>query len=147
MKHARLIASVVALLLTRCHPGDSVDSREKGRFTTMDIQHLGTRLGISLPPGTRILGVTSESGIDELLRAKLEMPIASLEKFLASTGIPHFETVGPDFLGPDEGFWDPHRAKGLRCGDVQLPGSRFLTIAVDESRPGVAVVYAMNNGT
>jgi hypothetical protein len=147
MKRAGLIAILATVFLTRCHRADSADSREKDRAATMDISRLGTRLGISLPPGTRILGVTAESGIDDLLRAKLEMPIASLEKFLASTGIPHFEHVEPDFLGPDEGFWDPHRAKGLRCGDVQLPGSRFLTIAVDESRPGIAVIYAMNNGT
>ena len=111
------------------------------------VDELSARLGVRLPEGTRVLGVDSETGIDDLVRAKVEISKAHLTSFLATTAIPRFEQVDADILGPDREFWDPHKASNLRVGDVQLPNARFLVVAIDEGRPQVAVLYLINHGT
>jgi hypothetical protein len=105
------------------------------------------QLGLNLPVGTRVVGASASNEGDGLIRAKLEMPAAQVAGFLANANIEGLEEGGPDLLGPDEGFWDPHRAGPLRSGETALPGARYRVIAVDESRPGAAVVYVMLHGT
>jgi hypothetical protein len=106
------------------------------------------QLGLRLPTGTRIIGASSSNDGDGLVRAKLEMPEAQVAGFVTSANIAGLEQTEPDLLGPDEGFWDPHRAGGpLRYGQTQLPGARFLHVAIDDSRPEAAVVYVMVHGT
>ena len=111
------------------------------------VEELSARLGVKLPTSTRVLGVDSEAGIDDIVRAKVEISTEHLAGFLAATAIPHFEEADADLLGPDREFWDPHKAAKLRVGDVQLPNARFLVVAIDASRPHVAVLYVMNHGT
>jgi hypothetical protein len=105
------------------------------------------QLGLALPSGTRVVGASASSERDGLIQAKLEMPAAQVAGFIANANIQGLEEAEPDLLGPDEGFWDPHRAGPLRAGEAQLPGARFLLVAVDESRPQTAVVYIMLHGT
>ena len=109
-------------------------------------EQIGTRLGVTLPAGTRVVGFDSEAGIDSMFRAKLEMSGEQLETFIAGTNVARFEAGDADLLGPDRDYWDPHRAKKLRIGEVELPQARFLVVAIDDSQP-TAVVYVMNHGT
>jgi hypothetical protein len=75
------------------------------------IDELGSTLGVTLPPDTRVLGVHDEAGIDDMRSAKLEIPKERMSSFLAATRIPRFEKTDADLLGPDRGFWDPDKAK------------------------------------
>jgi len=105
------------------------------------------QLGLRLPVGTRVVGASASNDGDGLIRAKLEMPGAEVAGFIASASIQGLEEKRAALLGPDEGFWDPHRAGPLRSGSTALPGARFLLVAVDESRADAAVVYVMVHGT
>ena len=114
---------------------------------TMDADTLASRIGVPLPAGVRIVGATSSDERDGMLRAKLELPPAQVLGFLTAANIRRLEGAGPDLLGPDDGFWDPHRAGPLRSAEVQLPGARFLLVALDESRSDMSIVYVMAYGT
>jgi len=105
------------------------------------------QLGLQLPPGTRIIGASASTDGDGQIRAKLEMPAALVPGFVAKANIPGLEDADADLLGPDEGFWDPHRAAALRYGQTQVSGARFLHVAIDDARPQTAVVYVMLHGT
>lgn len=114
---------------------------------TMNADALGGKLGVHLPNGTRVVGVISNDEGDGLIRAKLEMPATQVPAFLTSANVQNLEEAGPDLLGPDEWFWDPHRAASLRSGEVQMPNARFLLVALDQSRADKAVIYVIAHGT
>ena len=121
-------------------------NQDEGRAVE-DVQSVGRKLGLKLPPGTEVLGVEAESGIDDAIRAKLRVPASQSAEFLRECGVQRFRQGGANLLGPDHGFWDPHSAKALRSGDVALPSARYLVIAIDESSADVMVIYAMNYST
>jgi hypothetical protein len=50
-------------------------------------------------------------------------------------------------LGPDNGFWDPHKAQNLRTAEATLPNARVLNIGYDDSRGSIVVVFIVNHGT
>lgn len=112
-----------------------------------DIDALGKQLGLQLPPGTQVVGVETESGIDDAVFAKLRIPTTRSAEFLKSCGVTRFESGAADLLGPDRGFWDPHQAKALKVGDVMLQSARGLVIGVDDAPVDALVVYVMNHGT
>jgi hypothetical protein len=80
--------------------------------------HLQQKLSLKLPKGTEVLGVETEAGIDDAIRAKLRVPAASGADFLRDCAVKRFRQGGANLLGPDHGFWDPHRARMLRSGEV-----------------------------
>lgn len=108
---------------------------------------LEERLGVPLPPGTVVLGVEVERGLDDAVFAKLQIPLRELWAFQAATGIESFREGGADLLGPDHNLWDPHQAKSLATGSTPLPNSRNLIVAIDASHAEQAVVYAVNHGS
>ena len=113
------------------------------------LESVSKELSVTFPAGTKLIGVHRERGIDDLVEAKLEIPAADWPGFLASTPIDPslFEPGGGGGLGPDEGFWDPNKAKNLRTAQVMLPNARGLHIGYDGSRGSVYVVYVVNHGT
>jgi hypothetical protein len=139
VKHLTLFALLVVGSALACFH-DSGDP-------SMNNDAVIAQLGLRLPVGTRVVGSSASSERDGQIRAKLEMPVAQVAGFIANANIQGLEEADPDLLGPDEGFWDPHRAKVLQYGQTALPGARFLHVAIDESRPQTAVVYVMMHGT
>ena len=85
--------------------------------------------------------------MDGAVWAKVRVPAAKTEDFLAHCGIARFRTGGADLLGPDNGAWDPDQAKSLRSGRLELPSGRGLIVAVDDMKSQGLIVYAMNYGT
>jgi hypothetical protein len=113
----------------------------------IDVDALGKQLGLQLPAGTQVLGVETESAIDDAIFAKLRIPAERSGEFIKSCGVTRFRPGGANLLGPDHGFWDPHHATALRVGDVPLPTTRGLVVAIDESSPEALIVYVMNHST
>jgi len=141
----RLSLILVLSFAGACKQG--VDVQRGEGAAGADIGTVGHRLGLHLPPGTEVLGVETEAGIDDAIFAKLRIPVAHAAEFVKDCGVTRFRSGGANLLGPDHGFWDPHKAKELRSGDVALPSGRYLVIAIDESQSDVLVVYAMNYST
>ncbi len=110
---------------------------------------LAQQSGVKFPPSARLVGPAREDGIDDLLRFKVEISAGDLPAFLATCPVPAdaFEPGEAGLLGPDQGFWDPGRAKRLRTGQKILPGTRALNIGIDDGRPDVVAVYIVNHGT
>ena len=117
--------------------------------STQSVSKLGSELGLSFPPSTRIVGIRRESGIDDAVQAKLEIGKDELASFLAKTPIdPSAMRPGTaGFLGSDVEFWDPHKAQGLKTGQAKTAKGRVLSVGVDQSRSDVVIVYIMEFGT
>jgi hypothetical protein len=110
---------------------------------------LGRELGVVFPPGTRLIGVERENGMDDLVSAKVEMKRADWPTFLASTPIhpASFRPGNRGLLGPDKGFWDPTHYPALRSAQAQVPDHRALNIAFDDSASDPGAVFVVNHGT
>jgi|GEM_PF-2560649 len=138
-------APFLVLFILACSAG--------GETLTTSGNHTGTvtsidqKLGIKLPKGTEVLGVETEAGIDDAIRAKLRVPASSGAEFLGDCPVKRFRQGGANLLGPDHGFWDPHRATMLRSGEVTLQSGRALLVAIDESSSDAIIVFAMNYST
>jgi hypothetical protein len=118
------------------------------RSTTLDLGSLSRELQVSLPIRTRILGVDRESGIDDMVRAKLEVSHQEFDQILASlplTTDTFRATAGR--LGSDAGFWNPHATQGIRYAQTRLPGGRALHVGYADAGQGRVVLFLMNHGT
>jgi hypothetical protein len=113
------------------------------------IEAVGTEIGLEFPAGTRLLGVHREKGMDDLVAVKVEMDARDWPGFLARSqlGAAMFRPGERGLLGPDDGFWDPHRAIHLRTAQVALPGARVLNVGYDDSLGSVVAVFIVNHGT
>jgi hypothetical protein len=110
---------------------------------------VGQEVGLVFPAGSKLVGVHRERGADDLMAVKVEMPAAAWPTFVATTPIDPtlFRTGERGLLGPDDGFWDPHRCKNLRTAEAPLPHARVLNLGYDDSRGSVFSVYVVNHGT
>jgi hypothetical protein len=152
-------ASVPMLLTMSLAPSLTANCRAKGsnEMTTRDsvssgapsLQDLGRQLGVTFPPGTRVVGVDHQNGMDDLVGAKVEMKRADWPAFIASTPIhpASFRHGNRGLLGPDKGFWNPNQYPGLRTAQAQLPQARALNIGFDDSAADPVAVFVVNHGT
>jgi hypothetical protein len=113
-----------------------------------DLATLSRELGLSLPQTTVVIGVDRESGIDNAILAKLEIPARDWPQVLASAPFKESE-LNPDskaYLPRDHGWWNPRSVPGLRAGQVERPNGRVLNIGVDAStKPDTIVLYLMSH--
>jgi hypothetical protein len=114
-----------------------------------DLNDLGRELGMIFPSGTRLIGVSRERGIDDLIEVEVEMAASDFSGFLARTPVREqdFRPGERGLLGPDHDWWDPNKATGLRSGQAQLPKGRALNIGVGDSKSESLRVYIVNHGT
>jgi hypothetical protein len=114
-----------------------------------ELETLGRDLGLSFPEGTTVVGIERQEGMDDMLRAKLQMSAEAARRFLEHAPVRSdaFRPGVRGLLGADKDWWDPHQAKRLRSGQANLDGARVLNIGVDEARPDAVVVYIVNHGT
>jgi hypothetical protein len=113
------------------------------------LESVAQEVGLVFPVGSRLVGVHRERGADDLIAVKIDMPAAAWPIFVATTPIdPSLFRAGErGLLGPDDGFWDPHRCKNLRTAESPLPHARVLNLGYDDSRGNVFAVYVVNHGT
>jgi hypothetical protein len=130
-----MVSAVVLLGTDGCRKGQEEDravTRTKEPSTSLtDLAH---EAGVTFPPSARLIGFSHEAGIDDYLNFKVEIDAKDLAAFLASSPIPA-DALQPGEhgrLGPDEGYWDPHRAARLRTGQKMMPNARSLNIGIGE---------------
>jgi hypothetical protein len=113
------------------------------------LESVGKEIAVAFPANAKLIGVHREKGIDDLVAVKVEISAVDWPGFLAGTPIDAslFRPGERGLLGPDEGFWDPHRAKNLRTAEATLPNARVLNMGYDDSGGSVLVVYMVNHGT
>jgi len=148
---ARVFA-VVGLFAAACSAlGCPGRSRERTPPPAADetLVDLGREVGLKFPADARLLGVSRERGIDDLVRFKIEMGAADLPGLMASTPIKPdaFEPGERGLLGPDQGFWDPNRARHLLTGQAVLKNNRALNIGIADGGPQRVILYIVNHGT
>jgi hypothetical protein len=146
-RRALIVAGAAALLASLgCARGRQAAVPAEGQAT---LAALGHEVGLTFPASARLVGVSRERGIDDLVRFKVELPRADLASFLAAAPVPAdaYEPGDGGFLGPDQGFWDPSRAVSLRTGQTIRDNHRTLNIGVAEAGPGRAAVYIVEHGT
>lgn len=134
---------VMLLSASGCDGGNSAEIAE----LRANLDVLGKRLDLNLPPGTQVVHVETEYGMDDAIFAKLQIPAAEAPGFIQGLELKSSRHRSADAFGRDHGLWDPHQAKVLRVGSVMLPSSRGLVVGLDDSRSDVLVVYVLNHGT
>jgi hypothetical protein len=142
-----LLGTLVLFTLTSAQCKTKNPTEGRGAIPP-SIASIGKEVAVSFPASARLIGVHRARGADDLIAVKVEMPASAWPAFLASTPIDPtlFRPGERGLLGPDEGFWDPHRAKNLRTAETSLPSSRVLNLGYDDSRGEVVVVYVVNHG-
>jgi hypothetical protein len=140
------LAMLAAPVSLACKSNESRRMSEQRHDT---LESVGKEIAVAFPASATLIGVHRESGIDDLVAVKVEIPAADWPGFLARTPIDPslFRPGERGLLGPDDGFWDPHKAVNLRTAQASLPNARALNIGYDDSRGGVFVVYVVNHGT
>ncbi len=110
---------------------------------------LGAELGVTFPPGARLVGMKRENGMDDMVCAKVAIAPETLPAFLASAPLAPetFRSGSRGFLLSNQDWWDPDSALHLRTGQAHMPGARALNIGVDDGHPGVVYLYIVNHGT
>jgi hypothetical protein len=134
-----------------CRRGDKDQERPVSRETKpapASLDELAREVGVTFPASARLIGFNRENGMDDYLQFKVEIDARDLPKFQASSPIPEeaMEAGEGALLGPDQGFWDPHRARNLRTGQKSLPNARALNIGAVERGAKVSL-YIVNHGT
>lgn len=144
-----LLAGAVAALAVGpgCHRKDRDVTKASDEATTLP--GLAREVGLKFPSSARLIGVGRESGIDDMVRFKVEIDPHDLAAFLATSPVAPeaFEPGAGGLLGPDQAFWDPSHAVRLRTGQAVLKNQRALNIGIDDGRPQVVVLYVVNHGT
>lgn len=140
MKWKLASVAIVTMLAAGC---------EGERSTTLDLDSLSRELQVSLPKGTRVLGVDRErGGIDGMVCAKLEVSREDFDQMLSS--LP-FTTDkfrnGAGRLGADSGFWNPHATPGIRYAQTRTAEGRALHLGYAEAGQGRVVLFVKNHGT
>jgi hypothetical protein len=131
--------ATVAVLVSGC-------ARE--RSTSVDLDALSRELQVALPKNTRVLGVNREHGIDDMVRAKIEVSRDDFNQMLSSLSLTldKFRS-GVGRLGADAGFWDPHATPGVRYAHTRLSGGRALHVGYAETGQARVLLFVMNHGT
>jgi len=126
---------------------DRAVSRE-AKPASASLDDLGREVGLTFPASARLIGFNRENGMDDYLQFKVEIDAPDLPNFQASSPIPEaaMEPGERGLLGPDQGFWDPSRAKNLRTGQKSLPNARALNIGLAKNG-AKASLYIVNHGT
>jgi hypothetical protein len=126
---ASLLAVCALIALTGCKSKASQGDKEES------LELIGREIGLRFPDRTRLIGVHRERGVDDLIAVKVEMPATAWPGFVGQTPIDPtlFRPGERGLLGPDDSFWDPHRAKSLKTAETQLPKGRVLNLGYDDS--------------
>jgi hypothetical protein len=127
-------------------------SNASGRMSEQQhetLESVGKEIAVAFPSSATLIGVHRENGMDDLIAVKVELPAADWPGFIARTPIDPslFRPGERGLLGPDDGFWDPHKAGNLRTAGTSLPNARALNIGYDDSRGSVFVLYVVDHGT
>jgi hypothetical protein len=140
------LAAFVGQVSPACKPKARQAMNEQRHDT---LESVGKEIAVAFPAGAKLIGVHRESGMDDLVAVKIEISSTDWVPFLGRTPIdPNlFRSGERGLLGPDDGFWDPHKARNLRTAEAPLPNARVLNIGYDDSRGNVFVVYLVNHGT
>lgn len=104
-------------------------------------------LGFDLPESAQILMLDRQVGIDDMLRAKIEMPRSSFDAVAQRLPVPlDGMSSGPGRLSADKGLWNPRSTPHIKSGQVARPGGRFVNIGVAQSDERVTL-FVVEHGT
>jgi hypothetical protein len=115
-----------------------------------DPSELSRDMGIPMPAETRVIAVKRLQGLDEAIFAKVEIPTSAWHSWLnvAPFKPDELTTEANAYLAPDDGWWDPSRAVGLKAVQLSLPHGKYLNVGVSEANAtGMVVLYLMKHGT
>lgn len=144
------MAMVVAIGLALSSANVACKSTSKqapGQTTQQDLESISKEVGLLFPATAKLIGVHRERGADDLIAVKVELPATDWPGFLARAPVDAslFRAGERGLLGPDQGFWDPHKAQNLRTVEASLPSGRVLNLGYDDGRASVVSVYVVNH--
>ena len=111
------------------------------------IELVGKEIGLALPHNTKVLGFRRESGLDDMIQVKLEMPVSDWNSFLKGLPIRQgdFREEKRFLLGADGGWWNPQSHSELPTCQIQQKNNRFVNMGFYKKSTTI-VVYIVNHG-
>lgn len=111
----------------------------------MGLEELSAKLGLRFPADTKLLEVSSESGMDDALFAKVAFGAQGWTAFVLSPSLAQVDFTEDKryLLGPDEDWWDPGRPTSLPTAQAALPNGEYLNVGVDRGDRARIIAYLM----
>jgi len=104
-------------------------------------------LHLSLPKSARVVWMEQMPGLDDMIRAKIELDRTDLVSLLQQLDVDLDELrPGASRLGADKGQWNPRSIPAIRSVQLALPNSHFRNVGVVESGQHVTL-FVMQHGT
>ena len=139
---------LVSTLNVAACPATQEEKMDTKKDKAMDLASLEKELGVPLPKDAKLLWVDHQSGMDDLVRAKLQISRAAFDQIAPRLPIQESQLrKGPGRLGTDTGAWNPHQVPGLKSGSVALEGARFLHLGLADDGAGGLTLFIVNHGT
>jgi hypothetical protein len=150
MYRGKRICLLVLSLLFPALPACDNNTTEQGELMNeKQLSAVGSKMNLTFPADTRLLGVNESHGIDDAVFLKVEISAAAWPKFLASSPFREgdFAEDKRYLLEPDQDWWDPSAPQKLPTAQTYLPGAKVLNMGVDKSNSQEVVVYLFWHAT
>ena len=131
----------LALLLLPAGCSDADLSGSNG----IDLAKWETRMQVRFPNGATPTGIQMETGMDNAVYLKVQMPAAAWPRFVETSPVNPLDLSDEKrfFLGPDNGWWDPGQRKKVPTGQASLPDGSVLNMGVYSDGTDRVDVYLM----
>lgn len=99
--------------------------------------------GLKFPIGSRLLGVTRERGMENILQAKVEIPEGRIDEFFEAAPIKRDSlTRRRSLFNPGDSFFEPSMEAGILSSQAQVNG-HALSIGLLDARDGLVPVLIL----
>ena len=150
MNRGRLIWLLLLSFLFPVLPACDNNTTQQGEpMNETQLLAVGSKMNLTFPADTRVLGVNESHGIDDAVFLKVEISRVAWPKFLASSPFKEgdFAEDKRYLLEPDQGWWDPTAPQKLPTAQTYLPGAKVLNMGVDKSNNQKVIVYLFWHST
>jgi hypothetical protein len=109
------------------------------------LTELSSKIGLTFPPGTQVLGVRELRGQDDAILLKVKLGKDQWGSFLASSPFKDkiFSEGKRYLLGPNDDWWNPKQPETLPTAQAALPNAKILNLGVDQKDSTEVIVYVM----
>jgi len=113
----------------------------------MTLDQLSEKLCVSFPAGADVIGIETQNGMDDMIRARVAIDRDALPAFQEACPVPAALMEGGTgaLLGSGPPWWAP--SASARVGQKALPGARALHVGIDDQGQAKVDIYVVNHGT
>ena len=142
LKICNIICMVLLILLAGCSGGHDKEVTGSGEI---DLSKWETRMRVRFPNGTTPKGIRLETGMDNAVYLKVQMPTVAWPRFVETSPVDPVDLSDEKrfFLEPDIDWWDPGQRKKVPTAQALLPDGSVLNMGFYSDGSDLVDVYLM----